>query len=87
MENTGIIEYFYTNICDNVDSCVEKKCTVKPSTNRTKSEHLNVSRHVLQLPLPNPSTPLVKSRMKMSGMLQLYLSDPQFCFLVRCEVC
>ena len=32
---------------------------------RTKSQNLNVSRLVLQLPLPNPVKPGVKSRMKM----------------------
>ena len=32
---------------------------------RTKSSHLNVSRLVLQLSLPNPIKPGVKSRMKM----------------------
>ena len=31
----------------------------------TKSQHLNGSRIVLQLSLPNPSKPGVKSRMKM----------------------
>ena len=31
----------------------------------TKSQNLNVSHHVLQLPLPNPLKPGVKSRMKM----------------------
>ena len=34
-------------------------------TNRTKSQNLNVSRLVLQLSLPNPLKPGVKSRMKM----------------------
>ena len=32
---------------------------------RTKSKNLNVSRPVLQLSLPNPMNPGVKSRMKM----------------------
>ena len=32
---------------------------------RTKSQNLNVSRLVLQLSLPNPMKPGVKSRMKM----------------------
>ena len=33
--------------------------------NRTKSQHSNVSRLVLQLSLPNPMKPDVKSSMKM----------------------
>ena len=32
---------------------------------RTQNQNLNDSRHVMQLPLPNPSKPGVKSRMKM----------------------
>ena len=32
---------------------------------RTKSPNLNVSRLVVQLPLPNPMTPVGKSWMKM----------------------
>ena len=32
---------------------------------RTKSQNLNVSRLVLQFPVPNPLKPGVKSRMKM----------------------
>ena len=35
------------------------------SWRRTKSQHLNVSRLVLQLSLPNPLVSGVKSRMKM----------------------
>ena len=48
---------------------------------RTKSPNLNVSRLVLQLSLPNPMKPSVKSRMKMwlvqrrQAMRQLHLSD------------
>ena len=50
---------------------------------RTKSQNLNESRLVLQLSLPNPLNPGVKSRMKMEleqrrqAMLQLHLSDQQ----------
>ena len=57
---------------------------------RTKSPNLNVSRPVLQLSLPNPMKPGLKSRMKMKleqrrqPMLQLHLSDRQFCCLLRC---
>ena len=32
---------------------------------RTKSQNLNESRLVLQLSLPNPLKPVIKSRMKM----------------------
>ena len=55
------------------------------SISRTKSQNLNASRLVLQLSLPNPLKPGVKSRMKMQleqrrqAMLQLQLSDQQFC--------
>ena len=48
---------------------------------RTKSQNLNDSRLVLQLPLSNPLEPGVKSRMKMQlgqrrqAILQLLLSD------------
>ena len=57
---------------------------------RTKSLNLNVSRLVLQLSLPNPMKPGVKSRMKMElehrrqAMLQLHLSDRQFDCLLEC---
>ena len=44
----------------------QKKCYRKISNiRRTKSPSLNVSRLVLQLSLPNPMKPGVKSRMKM----------------------
>ena len=52
----------------------------------------NVSRLVLQLSLPNPLKPGVTSRMKMlleqrrQAMLQLYLSDHQLYFLLRCDL-
>ena len=48
---------------------------------RIKSHNLNVSRLILQLSLPNPLKPGVKSSMKMQleqrrqAMLQLHLSD------------
>ena len=48
----------------------------------TKSQYLNVSPLVLQLALPNPLKPGVKSGMKMKlrqqVMLKLHLSDQQF---------
>ena len=59
---------------------------------RTKYQNLNDSRLILQLSLPNPLTPGVKSRMKMyleqrrQAMLQLHLSDHQFYFLQRCTL-
>ena len=47
---------------------------------RTKYQHLQGSRTVLRLPLPNPLKPDVQSRMKMcrQAMLRLHLSDRQF---------
>ena len=51
---------------------------------RTKSQNVNDYRPVLQLSLPNPLKPGLKSRMKMKleqrrqAMLQLHLSDQQF---------
>ena len=56
----------------------------------TKSQNLNDSHVVLQLSLPNPLKPGVKSGMKMQleqhrqVMLQLHLSDQQFYCLLRC---
>ena len=50
----------------------------------TKSQKLNVSRLVLQLPLPNPFKPGVKSRIKMQlelhrqAKLKLHLSGQHF---------
>ena len=58
----------------------------------TQSPNLNVSRLVLQLFLPNPMKPGVKSRMKMQleqrrqAMLQLHLSYQQFHSLLRCNL-
>ena len=63
-----------------------KICNIR----RTKYPNLNVSRLVLQLCLPNPMKPDVKSRMKMwleqrwQAMLQLHLSDRQFYCPLRC---
>ena len=57
---------------------------------RTKSQTLNVSCLVLQLSLPNPLKPGIKSRKKMlleqlrQAMLQLHLSDQQFYCLPGC---
>ena len=55
-----------------------------------KSQYLDVSqRLILQLSLPNPLKPCVKSRMKMQleqrrqAMLQLHLSDQQLYCLLR----
>ena len=51
---------------------------------RPKFQNLNVSRLVLQLSLPNPMKPGVKSRMKMElehrrqVMFKLHLSDQYF---------
>ena len=58
----------------------------------TKSQNLYVSRLFLQLSLPNPMKPGVKSRMKMwleqrrQVMLQLHLSDRQFYCLLRWDL-
>ena len=49
----------------------------------TKAKNLNVYRLILQLSLPNPRQPCVQSRMKMSAMLQLHLSNQQFYHLLR----
>ena len=59
---------------------------------RTKSPNLNVTPLFLQLPLPDPFKPGVKSRMKLlleqrrQVMLQLHLSDRQFYCLLRCDL-
>ena len=55
----------------------------------TRPQNLSIPRLVLQLSLPNPLKPSVKSRMTMSleqrrqAMLQLHLSDQQFYWLLR----
>ena len=57
---------------------------------RTKYQHLNASRLLLQLSLSKPLKPGVKSRMKMKleqrrqAMLQLYLSNQQVHCLLIC---
>ena len=57
---------------------------------RSKSPNLNISRLVLQLSLPNPLKPCVKSRMKMSwssrrqAMLHLHLNDQQCYCPLKC---
>ena len=67
-----------------IHSCRKTSCISRP-----KSQNLNVSHLVLQLSLPNPMKPGVKSRMKMQlaqrrqAMLQLYLSDQQFYRILR----
>ena len=58
---------------------------------RTKSQHWNVFRLVLQLPVPNPLKPCVRSRMKMQlerrhAVLQLHLRDQQVYCLLRCDL-
>ena len=56
---------------------------------RTESQSLNVSRLVMQLPLPNPLKPGVKWRMKMKleqALLQRHMSDQQICCLPRCDL-
>ena len=47
---------------------------------RTESPNLNVSHLVLQLFLPNPMKPDVKSiiKMQLSALLQVHLSDHNF---------
>ena len=65
-----------------IQSNIEKNRQVS-NTRHTKSQHLKDYRTVLRLSLPNPLKPDVKSRMKMSGMLQLHLSDQQFYCLLR----
>ena len=71
--------------------CLDKEIKYRKISNigRTKSQNLKYSRLVLQLPLPNPLKPGVKSRMKMwleqcrQAMLQLHLSDRVFyCLLM-----
>ena len=55
-------------------------------------QNLNVSRLVLQLSLPNPLKPCVKSKMKMQleqrpqATIQLHLRDQQFYWLLRCDL-
>ena len=57
----------------------------------TKLQDLNVSRLVLQLSLPNPLEPGVKSRMKMyleqrrQSICSNYMSNQQFYGLLRCD--
>ena len=57
---------------------------------RTKSKHLNTSRIILQLSMPNPLKPGDKSRMKMwleprrQAMLQLHLIDQYLYRHMRC---
>ena len=48
------------------------------NTRCTKSQNLNVSRLVLQLSLPNPLKPGVKSRMKMQLEQRRHLSDQKW---------
>ena len=65
------------------------KCRKISNIRHTKSQNLNDSRLVLQLPLPNPLESGVKSRMNMGleqhrqAMLQLHLSDQRVYRLLR----
>ena len=63
-------------------------CTVKPLNIRhTNSQISNVPRLVLQLSLPNPLKPSVKSRKEMwQALLQLHLSDQQLYYQLRCAL-
>ena len=70
----GEDEMFVGNILENLDHITAAPhndiipvCNYRKISNirRIKSQNLNVSRLVLQLPLPNPLKPGVKSRMKM----------------------
>ena len=71
----------------NVDIDIYRKVS---NIRRTKCHNLNDSRLVLQLSVPNPLKPSVKSIMKMSfeqrrqAMLQLHLSYRQFYCQLRC---
>ena len=79
---------------NNRQSAIDNICKSKnrkiSNLRRTKSPNLNVSRPIVQLSLPNPMKPCVKSRMKMQleqlrqAMLQLILSERQFYCLLRC---
>ena len=74
--------------------CCQRKAqnTVKISNIMCiKSQNLNYSRHVLQLPLTNALKPGVKWRMMWleqlwQAMLQLHLSDQQVYCLLRCNL-
>ena len=71
-------------------NCNGNKYRKVSNIRRTKLPNLTASRLVLQLSLPNPMKPGVKSRMKMQleqrrqAMLRLHLSDRQFYCLLRC---
>ena len=73
-------------------ACVQYDYRPISNISRTTSHNLNGTRLVLQLPLPNPLKPGVKSIMKMwlvqsrQAMLHLYLSDRQFYCLQRCDL-
>ena len=80
----------YFHLWDNYHYSATETYTMKPLFKTTKSQNLNVSRPVLQLSLPNPLKPGVKSKMKVKlkqcrqAMLQLHLSDQQFyCLKMR----
>ena len=76
--------WHYTHVISSRSVIKHKNCRKISNIRRTKSPNLNVSRLVLQLSLPNPMKPDVRSRMKMQleqrrqAMLQLHLSDRQF---------
>ena len=77
-----------------VPSGIKPGDTYRKTSNirHTKYQNLNASRPVLQLSLPNPLKPGVKSRMKMKlkqrrqAMLQLHLSDQQLYCLLWCNL-
>ena len=74
-----------TNIPFGVQSIYRKLSSIS----RTKFKAINVSRRVLQLSLPNPLKPGVRSRMKMLEQRRqaLHLSDQQLCCLQRRCAC
>ena len=67
-------------------TCADTHYRKTSSTSRTKSQNLNVSCLIMQLSLLNQLKPGVKSRMKMSALLQLHLSYQQFYCLLRCDL-
>ena len=60
-------------------------CCQTSNISHTKFQNLIVSHCVLQLSLPNPLKPGVKSRMRMQlELLQLHLNDQQFYCKLMC---
>ena len=86
---------WYWIFCHNAWKSLQsyQKLTIpRRNKNLTLRPILNISRLFLQLPLPNPLKPGVKSRMKMyseqrgQAMLQLHMSDQQFYCLLKCDL-